>query len=112
LCHSDILNKNAFLTTSYFDDDKLKGYAMTKRCFRYGWVPDVPDVRDFLYAAIRPRLRLAPVVDLRKYCSTVENQGRLGSCTANALAGMLEFLDNHIDHVYDAGHKDPDHSHF
>jgi len=38
---------------------------------------------------------------LRKYCSPVENQGRLGSCTANAMAGMLEFLDNHIDHVYE-----------
>ncbi len=26
-------------------------------------------------------------------CSEVENQGRLGSCTANALAGNIEFLD-------------------
>jgi len=75
---------------------------MNKRhAFRYGWVPDWPDGRDYLYTAIRPRLAPVPAVDLRKYCSPVENQGRLGSCTANALAGMLEFLDNHIDHVYE-----------
>ena len=32
-------------------------------------------------------------VDLREFCSPVENQGALGSCTANALAGNIEFLD-------------------
>jgi C1A family cysteine protease len=31
-------------------------------------------------------------VDLRSSCSEIENQGGLGSCTANALAGALEFL--------------------
>jgi C1A family cysteine protease len=32
-------------------------------------------------------------VDLRAKCPPVENQGQLGSCTANALAGALEFLE-------------------
>jgi C1A family cysteine protease len=32
-------------------------------------------------------------VDLRAGCSAVEDQGELGSCTANALAGALEFLE-------------------
>jgi C1A family cysteine protease len=32
-------------------------------------------------------------VDLRKSCSPVENQGQLGSCTANALVGALEFIE-------------------
>jgi C1A family cysteine protease len=32
-------------------------------------------------------------VDLRSLCSPVEDQGQLGSCTANALAGALEFLE-------------------
>ncbi len=59
----------------------------------YGWLPDIPDQRDFLYTGIRPALRLPKTVDLRPYCSTVEDQGALGSCTANALAGNLEFLD-------------------
>ncbi|MCX5715331.1 MAG: C1 family peptidase [Candidatus Omnitrophica bacterium] len=66
----------------------------------YGWVPDVPDQRDYLYRAIRPVVRLPKEVDLCKLCSDVENQGALGSCTANALAGNLEFLDNMNDAAY------------
>lgn len=60
---------------------------------RYGWIPDRPDQRDFLYSAIAPRVKLPPRVDLRAECSPIENQGRLGSCTANALAGHLQFLE-------------------
>jgi C1A family cysteine protease len=60
----------------------------------YGWLPDLPDQRDFPYSAIAPKLlRLPPKVDLRSKCSPVENQGNLGSCTANALVGALEFLE-------------------
>jgi len=59
-----------------------------------GWIPDLPDHRDFLYAALRPSgARLPKTVDLRSGMSPVENQGHLGSCTANALAGALEFLE-------------------
>ena len=59
----------------------------------YGWVPDRPDHRDKLYAAIaRPPRKLPSKVDLRSGCSRVEDQGQLGSCTANALVGNLEFL--------------------
>jgi C1A family cysteine protease len=61
---------------------------------RYGWVPDLPDHRDYLYGAVRPLPpALPPRIDLRHLCSKVENQGNLGSCTANALAGALEFLE-------------------
>ncbi len=60
----------------------------------YGWVPDLPDRRDFLYSAL---LRVPPAlpshVDLRPFCSKVEDQGNLGSCTANSLAGALEYLE-------------------
>jgi len=60
----------------------------------YGWVPDLPDHRDYLYGAVRPiPPGLPPRIDLRPYCSKVEDQGTLGSCTANALAGALEFLE-------------------
>lgn len=24
----------------------------------YGWIPDIPDQRDYLYSAIKPRIRL------------------------------------------------------
>ena len=60
----------------------------------YGWVPDLPDQRDFLYGAVRKiPARLPPRVDLRPMCSPVEDQGQLGSCTGNALAGAVEFLE-------------------
>jgi hypothetical protein len=58
---------------------------------RYGWVPDVPDQRDLLFGAIHPAVTaLPPHVDLRLSCPPVENQGSLGSCTGNALAGAIE----------------------
>lgn len=61
---------------------------------RYGWIPDLPDHRDLLYGAVRPvTLEIPQHVDLRSMCSPVENQGNLGSCTGNALAGALEFLE-------------------
>jgi C1A family cysteine protease len=60
----------------------------------YGWLPDLPDHRDQLYASIAPKLsKLPPKVDLRAGCSPVEDQGQLGSCTANALVGAVEFLE-------------------
>lgn len=60
----------------------------------YGWLPDLPDHRDLMYSAIAPRLRPLPEkMDLRPKCSPIENQGDLGSCTANALAGAVEFLE-------------------
>jgi len=68
--------------------------------YAYGWLPDIPDKRDFLYTAVKPRIRLTKTVDLRECCSPIEYQGKLGSCTAQALAGNLEYLDNMIDHEY------------
>jgi len=61
----------------------------------YGWVPDLPDQRDYRYSAMRRRKAALPKsIDLRPDCSPVEHQGDLGSCTANALAGALEFLED------------------
>ena len=71
-----------------------------KTSYFYGWIPDVPDQRDYFYTVIRPVVKIPQRVDLRRFCSIVENQGQLGSCTANALAGNLEFLDNQSDQDY------------
>jgi C1A family cysteine protease len=60
--------------------------------FTYGWVPDIPDFRDNLYSVPLQQKKLPLSIDLRSQCSPVETQGELGSCTANALAGALEFL--------------------
>lgn len=40
-------------------------------------------------------------VDLRKYMTAVENQGQIGSCTANAAAGAYEYLLNRKQGVSD-----------
>src|SRR5574342_356480 len=65
-----------------------------KSAHGHGWVPDLPDQRDFLYSAVQCVPPALPShVDLRLFCSKVEDQGHLSSCTANALAGALEFLE-------------------
>lgn len=59
---------------------------------RYGWIHDLPDQRDHLYAAPGAMLAALPSkVDLRPHCPPVYNQGNLGSCTANGIAGAIEF---------------------
>jgi C1A family cysteine protease len=82
-----------------------------------GWLPDVPDLRDYtpehavvqellaqinVTDGIKASLSLPALVDLRAYCSPIEDQGSLGSCTANAAAGMLEYFERrafnkHVD---------------
>ena len=60
----------------------------------FGWTPDLPDHRDVLYGVVRRvPAKLPKRADLRPTCSQVEDQGNLGSCTGNALAGALEFLE-------------------
>ena len=78
-----------------------------------GWLPDYPDFRDYtfenkellekeeMYKLISPIglegadvTTLPSSVDLRKWCSPVENQGQIGSCTANAGAGVVEYFEN------------------
>ena len=62
-----------------------------------GWKPDVPDHRDYPYAAMRLGLErpavLPPSKDLRPGCPPVYDQGHLNSCTANAIAAAFEFLE-------------------
>jgi C1A family cysteine protease len=59
---------------------------------KYGWLPDLPDARDHLYAAPMAVLSKLPAsVDLRPKCPPVYDQGQLGSCTGNAIAGAIQF---------------------
>lgn len=56
---------------------------------KYGWVRDIPDQRDIYLV---PNLKNDQLcVDLRDKCPGIYNQGKLGSCTANALAAAYEF---------------------
>jgi len=69
-----------------------------------GWIPDYPDFRDYtektdkvrlVFGAAKGGKAKGPVasVDLREWCSPVEDQGQLGSCTANAGAGVIEYYE-------------------
>lgn len=76
-------------------------------CYATGWIPSPPDMRD--YSSEHPDIEevsralkmpeateigfMPRAVDLRRSCSPVENQGRLGSCTANAAAGIVEYFE-------------------
>jgi C1A family cysteine protease len=93
-----------------------------------GWLRDYPDNRDYtpetksvsrrlscLNQKDSPHAMLAKArvaepaeaklpasIDLREWCSPVEDQGELGSCTANAGVGLLEYYERkafgkHID---------------
>src|SRR6266478_2259772 len=57
---------------------------------RYGWMPDVPDQRDLVFAAARTTTP-PPAVDLRPGFPPVYDQGQLGSCTANAIAAAIQY---------------------
>lgn len=70
--------------------DKIAKPRTLEGKYNLQWKPDKLDARDYKYK-LTPKV--APnVVDLRSYCSPVENQGNLGSCTGQAIAGAIELL--------------------
>jgi C1A family cysteine protease len=82
----------------------------TGKIFGTGWLPPMYDPRDFTdgHKAVNPIVKKLdekfkvsqakafktppPSVDLRPWCSNIENQGRLGSCTAHAAVGIVEYF--------------------
>jgi C1A family cysteine protease len=89
-----------------------------RRRFGLGWLPDYPDFRDLTVdnnkasdrmeklgqKSIKEMLKktsatsaakpaLPPSVNLTKWFSPIEDQGELGSCTANAGVGMVEYFE-------------------
>ncbi|HZV46149.1 MAG TPA: C1 family peptidase [Thermodesulfovibrionales bacterium] len=83
------------------------------RRYGMGWIPDYPDFRDYTDKTeeVKTLLRVTQVlkkktlpksINLREWCSPVEDQGMLGSCTAHAGAGIIEYYERksfgkHID---------------
>jgi C1A family cysteine protease len=88
---------------------------MSTSKYGMGWQRELPDIRDYTpnhekigsffrkSKALKPsQSGIAKSVDLVKYCSPIEDQGSLGSCTANAGAGLIEYYERrafgqHID---------------
>ncbi len=65
---------------------------MARKVARLGWIPDLPDHRDHLFAAPPSVLsRLPSRVNLTSKCPPVFDQGEIGSCTANAIGAAIEF---------------------
>jgi C1A family cysteine protease len=85
-----------------------------------GWLPDYPSFKDYTPQSknVAPLFKkvdledttkgkvlktsLPSKQDLRKWCSPIEDQGQLGSCTANAGVGLVEYFERraygkHID---------------
>ena len=80
--------------------DSVNG-LQARNVSRFGWVPDLPDARDFLYSAPEDVLTTLPKkVDLRSKMPPVYDQGQLGSCTANAIGAAYEY------EQVKAGHED------
>jgi len=66
---------------------------------KYHWLRDLPDQRDYNALttpkfSLIPKIELPSKIDLRKWCSNIEDQGRLGSCTGQAIVGAMEYLQN------------------
>jgi C1A family cysteine protease len=87
-----------------------------------GWIPDYPSIRDYTLtskeveslfskvgvATAQPTSKTeksslpAKADEIRKHCSPIEDQGSLGSCTAHAGVGMVEYFERkafgkHVD---------------
>lgn len=66
--------------------------AALRKIARYGWLPDLPDHRDHVYAApLRALGKLPATADLRAQCPPVLDQGALGACTAHAIGNAHRF---------------------
>lgn len=59
---------------------------------RYNWIPDLPDHRDKKYCSCAAG-PLPSSSDLRPQCPPIVDQGSVGSCTGNSLAGAWGFLE-------------------
>jgi C1A family cysteine protease len=87
--------------------------SLEQRKYGMGWIPDYPDIRDYTeeteevkeilkptglplgYGAkgVLKAKKLPTSVDYREWCSPVEDQKMLGSCTAHAGVGIIEYYE-------------------
>ena len=107
---SDHMPKSSKARTAHpllFLPPNVKPPKTEKMTLRLGWMPDLPDFRDrtLTHNKVHSALSYAksslvakappvlpPKVDNREHCSPIEDQLSLGSCTAQAVVGMMEYL--------------------
>ncbi len=89
-----------------FTPNGTSEFIAGKRIVGMGWQPDVPDARDYTVDFVQEKYgqekkkipllekgkRIRKNIDNRMFCSPIENQGTLGSCTAQAVGSMMEYL--------------------
>lgn len=75
--------------------------------YSMGWMPDLPDIRDYTDQTVElqkiltptgvtdntPTPPLKPAIDNRQFCTPIDDQGNLGSCTAHMGAGLIEYCE-------------------
>lgn len=90
---------------NYYIENKKLNLQSLSHPVGTGWLSPLPDLRDYTTGhdeirVFNKRLGLTakkhtmpPLVDLRQWCSPVEDQLNLGSCTAHAGAGIVEYFE-------------------
>jgi C1A family cysteine protease len=79
-------------------------FPMTGEVFATGWLPPFPDMRDYTEATpvvakmakklnVLGKATIGASITLCEGFSPVEDQGQLGSCSANATAGIVEYME-------------------
>ncbi len=96
----------------------MENITKENRPYRFGWLPDYPDIRDYTekHEKLNPilkktsvrspkkaaKIKLPETEDLRFWFPDIEDQQTIGSCTANAGVGIIEYFQRrafgtHID---------------
>jgi C1A family cysteine protease len=60
--------------------------------FYFGWIPDLPTLKTQIFVSPFSALEgVPPRIDLRPTMPDVYDQGKIGSCTSNAIAACIQF---------------------
>jgi len=86
---------------------------MENQTFGMGWIRDLPDIRDFTMTSARIKgqlktiglhgekpLKIPAAMDLRPWCSLIDNQDGIGCCTAEAGVGLYEYCEKRAFGAY------------
>lgn len=84
------VKQQVLLQRKNYDESRILEIINQYKRPLFHWVADKPDSRDYIYKNIR--IDTPNIVDLRPWCTEIEDQGNLGSCTGQTVAGAIEYL--------------------